>query len=127
MLHKIGEDRREARRKTGEPASHDQQPLRLLTLVRMRDAGPVERVFSANQTWMNGPGELFLYNMSNSAAAIDVTLAQPGMQLEEATGELRSIDWHTLMAEDTIDHTTEKKEYNANDNKQHKIIRLIHI
>ena len=29
--------------------------------------------------------------------------------------------------EDTIDHTTEKKEYNANDNKQHKIIRLIYI
>ena len=24
--------------------------------------------------------------------------------------------------EDTIDHTTEKKEYNANDNKQHKIL-----
>ena len=112
MLHKIGEDRREARRKTGEPASHGQQPLRLLTLVRMRDAGPVERVFSANQTWMNGPGELFLYNMSNSAAAIDVTLAQPGMQLEEATGELRSIDWHTLMAEDTIDHTG-KRIYRA--------------
>ena len=29
--------------------------------------------------------------------------------------------------EDTIDHTTEKKEYNANDKKQHKIVRLIHI
>ena len=37
------------------------------------------------------------------------------------------INIYKNQVEDTIDHTTEKKEYNANDNKQHKILYIIRL